>query len=1485
MMLDKAIEWCGICASVGKPSKLKVYQINLEEAVKLCEDEACNYPIGLDKVVYRKFEDVPVPHRRKSMHRQSTLRPPIFSANPNTYVPRPQPLTLSSQAPRNTIRPQPLISSSQAPRNIIRPTPLTSSSQASRNIIRPQPVSAFSQSNNFIPPSLAVEKFGRFPPSKAIRTTSPGFEPVQSQQKSTCISSSTTECVHLLPSENFQSLNSSSTQSQDTFISPNCGMEIDTSEVTEVIDVHFSSDDFAFLNQLTAPKISKSTVSPNLNLSELRAVSPISKDSSCSEIMPAPSSPFIPVRSNIGSSENIKNTQEINGIKPLQANDTCNTNGVKTVASDNVSDNVISQEIEIDTSDSPVLGEHTTYFLVEGNGKGRRKITKLKEEKSKIMKKSLPEDKKQKLPDTKDKQLPCVPEKKFPTLDIFKYFPQWQNEEALCWLDVVLCLFVHSKAIRKVEVENENVDLSHTILVTLFKAYEQACQLINKYRQKTTKNQLEVASRTRSGRLFSDPEESDSDAVVDSPNTEMLKEICKMNTDTIKTGAGLSCSKDFLSMLPLDEQENYKKAFTLLRDTRENIWKKMQPRLQCVKGKNDSPVLAIPLMVKDNVHIEREFSVEYDFMLSCDACGYQQTDRYKKVLPTLPAMEQNFTMKEPCFLRSCFQCNAENQRRILKLNKLPGVLLLHFSEGLPHNNFKKLEFWHTALKYSVTGFVQYRNDPDHFVTWIRRIKDNRWMEFDDLKSPICRFESQQPDMDSSQIHIVMWESIQESSQSVVKSRPSVNTSTNIINGKKQAITDRGVLNGNHPVSCFTTDLSSNLHCFTEDARGQNGKCSVSTSLQSNLVHNKSVNSVEQFDLKPKEKTISINETNLNFTQAATKDAETWVNGDVNGNSKKAPSLLLGKSKKSTTKSKVKRVVEQKNVQEVRALRIEKKLLANEPPEEKSERIIKNVLKNISENSNVVFAKKTETDASPSPEMSVEGRREALARLWKPKSEVMSLMARITKVNEKNAQRSKSCDKDILTTNLCGTKVQSAKSCDKKVKTLKTCNTKVKTLKPCGTEVQSAKSCGTEVHSLKSDGTKVQSSKSCGREVQTTKSCGTEVQYSKSCGTEVQYSKSCGTEVQYSKSCGTEVQYSKSCGTEVQTSKSTEINDQWKPVDKLKLTEEKYRGKMCQPLKGSSKSTIVTVRNRYQILSSQDNGRMYDLGSVSAKRRDSISRSSESSDKETLKKQSTNSSASTNGNIKSTNGHTKSSNGYIKSTNGYTQTFSNDKVESVTSSSSKRTCGTSTLSNYSLSSKIQEKGTVKQGIQMKYEKQIGNKPILDVLKSSSESRSQSRCSNTSLSSQLPSWRTFNKHKTFSGYQLSTPVLTPTSVSTQASTPSTTPKSSRPSSPAYSMKSEILYPSKRKNSVNNFITVKRFKQQIRPPLLVPSSANNSTRSSPKMNVGNHENDILENLYSALDIPLPSDNPDSLDLSAIENSSTSCLQNMDDFLDQLL
>ena len=63
------------------------------------------------------------------------------------------------------------------------------------------------------------------------------------------------------------------------------------------------------------------------------------------------------------------------------------------------------------------------------------------------------------------------------------------------------------------------------------------------------------------------------------------------------------------------------------------------------------------------------------------------------------------------------------------------------------------------------------------------------MEFDDLKSPICRFESKQPDVDSKQIHIVMWESC--------KSVEVDTSSSHIKEGKRTMVTSNISLSSVH----------------------------------------------------------------------------------------------------------------------------------------------------------------------------------------------------------------------------------------------------------------------------------------------------------------------------------------------------------------------------------------------------------------------------------------------------------------------------------------------------------------------------------------------------------------------------------------------------------------------------------------------------------------------------------------------------------------
>lgn len=103
-------------------------------------------------------------------------------------------------------------------------------------------------------------------------------------------------------------------------------------------------------------------------------------------------------------------------------------------------------------------------------------------------------------------------------------------------------------------------------------------------------------------------------------------------------------------------------AVGILYSARENIWKAMQPRLRCEKGKHDSPVFAMPLLVRENAEMKRMFTMHYRLVFACQACGYTQDDRHSKIMPSLPSVPEDFSTNEPCFVRPCFHCNAPGQR-------------------------------------------------------------------------------------------------------------------------------------------------------------------------------------------------------------------------------------------------------------------------------------------------------------------------------------------------------------------------------------------------------------------------------------------------------------------------------------------------------------------------------------------------------------------------------------------------------------------------------------------------------------------------------------------------------------------------------------------------------------------------------------------------------------------------------------------------------
>lgn len=243
-------------------------------------------------------------------------------------------------------------------------------------------------------------------------------------------------------------------------------------------------------------------------------------------------------------------------------------------------------------------------------------------------------------------------------------FPQWQNKDALCWLDVVMCLLVHCKKLQE-NVKSFN-EKHKTVLSTLLTAYSQACEILNSSRELKLSTSKSVPSST---------EEKVQLASLRSPFTmqkspDVVNKFQHMSLmdNRVKTGAGIKLS----SQLDLEHyaiEDRYYYAFSMLQDVRETVFEKLQPRLQCEKGKNDSPLFAIPLLVKGNNAIEKLIMMKYRFDFNCKACGYKQSDSYEQVLPTIPKPPQNMRSAEPTVEWSCFKCRAPWQQQKMVFEK------------------------------------------------------------------------------------------------------------------------------------------------------------------------------------------------------------------------------------------------------------------------------------------------------------------------------------------------------------------------------------------------------------------------------------------------------------------------------------------------------------------------------------------------------------------------------------------------------------------------------------------------------------------------------------------------------------------------------------------------------------------------------------------------------------------------------------------------
>ncbi|XP_036985469.2 SUMO-specific isopeptidase USPL1 [Artibeus jamaicensis] len=272
---------------------------------------------------------------------------------------------------------------------------------------------------------------------------------------------------------------------------------------------------------------------------------------------------------------------------------------------------------------------------------------------------------------------------------------QWKNSYALCWLDCILSVLVHLEVVKKV-VMTDLCPKEESVFLQLFTKYNQASKLLHT---------------------------SHLDAVKDGDCKNLTSEI-------------------------------FAKIETSLNEVRDNIFIRLQPQLGCTLGDMESPVFAFPLLLKIEARIEKLFMYSFSWNFECSQCGHKYQNRCTKNLATFTNVIPEWHPLNAAHFGPCNNCNNKSQIRKMELTKVSSIFMLHFVEGLPHNNLQHYSFHFEGCLYQITSVIQYHAN-NHFITWILDA-DGTWLECDDLKGP-CSERHEEFEVPASEIHIVIWE--------------------------------------------------------------------------------------------------------------------------------------------------------------------------------------------------------------------------------------------------------------------------------------------------------------------------------------------------------------------------------------------------------------------------------------------------------------------------------------------------------------------------------------------------------------------------------------------------------------------------------------------------------------------------------------------------------------------------------------------------------
>ncbi|XP_041469308.1 uncharacterized protein LOC121419076 isoform X1 [Lytechinus variegatus] len=369
---------------------------------------------------------------------------------------------------------------------------------------------------------------------------------------------------------------------------------------------------------------------------------------------------------------------------------------------------------------------------------------------------------------------------------------QWQNENSMCWLDVCMLLLVQFRSLRQchqalgatspLRTLCDGFDSAQDMARTVIEAAEQnLCEQPNS----NNSTSVEQPTDTSDVELLSAYLESDlhrageNDKLVRSelsdnflyfiegklPNGNMCAQYStdKLLDPLLSDRATLSPDGiAFKQTSRLRDTSTGKLATSLrlLRTLRNKLFEILKPKLGCIENKEESPISALPTLLRLDGVTEEHFTLRYRKEFYCFSCGFTNVTVHRNVIASVTSTAKDFSMQNLTMYHPCPQCKAPNQSSRLIYHSLPTCPLIHFSNGLSNSTelpWLQPNFRHNGQQYHLSCIIQYIRHPNHFVIWIRDPSRELWIKCDGLSSPVCLWESPELSIPPSEIHLVGWE--------------------------------------------------------------------------------------------------------------------------------------------------------------------------------------------------------------------------------------------------------------------------------------------------------------------------------------------------------------------------------------------------------------------------------------------------------------------------------------------------------------------------------------------------------------------------------------------------------------------------------------------------------------------------------------------------------------------------------------------------------